>query len=97
MFYFLTLLCATLRIITFVFIIPASQELNLTLAILPSVVKICIGIIEVEVMIEIAIRVKENTKTYVLENSTRRGQTDQNTMNDIIAAKNMTKLKIRLC
>ena len=48
-------------------------------------------------MIEIAIRVKENTKTYVLENSTRRGQTDQNTMNDIIAAKNMTKLKIRLC
>ena len=94
MFYFLTLLCASLRIIVCIFCVVASQTLNLPLTIMPCVVKVCIGLVQISVMVEISIRIKENVSMFTMVNSQVNLRSTENMMDDIIASKNVTKVKI---
>ena len=73
--------------------VKVSQEVNLFMMLMPCVLKVCIGLVQIAVMIEISFRVKENIRIYTLVNNSS-SKRAKNMMNDIIASKNVTKVKI---
>ena len=60
MFYILTIICVGLRIFICIFCVFISQYMNIALILFPAIVKICIGIVEIAVMFEISVRIKES-------------------------------------
>ena len=61
---------------------------------MPCVVKVCIGLVQISVMVEISIRIKENVSMFTMVNSQVNLRGTENMMDDIIASKNVTKVKI---
>ena len=93
MFYILTIFCCGFRISGIIMCVKVSQEVNLFMMLMPCVLKVCIGLVQIAVMIEISFRVKENVRIYTLVNNSS-SKRAKNMMNDIIASKNVTKVKI---
>ena len=60
MFYALTIVCLSWRIFINIFTIPLSNWVIVSATLYPAVLKICIGIVQVAVIIEITVRVKES-------------------------------------
>ena len=60
MFYALSINCICLRILVSFFCVEISEMLNAALTLYPAIVKICIGIVQIAVMFEISVRIKES-------------------------------------
>ena len=85
MFYALTILCLVIRIIVNVMTEYIALMFSCALVIFPAVIKICIGVVQIAVMIEITMRVKESLNTLNAINKRNRLQA-KNFMNNVMAS-----------
>ena len=85
MFYALTIICLTFRILVYVMSVYVAQWLNVALVLFPAVIKICIGIVQIAVIVEITMRVRESMHLISVMNKRQRLQA-KNFMNEIMAS-----------
>ena len=85
MFYGLTILCIFTRILVYILTAYIAEWFNVALVIFPAVIKICIGIVQISVMVEITMRVRESLNTLNALNRRNRLQA-KNFMNEMIAS-----------
>lgn len=86
MFYILAVLCLVFRIIVNILAVLIAQNFYITLTLFAAVIKFDIGIVQIEVIIEIIIRVRESMNAAaVLSKGSRKKPV--NMINDIIASR----------
>lgn len=94
MFYILTILCIVTRIFVYILTVYIAEWFNCSLVLFPAVIKICIGIVQIAVMIEITMRVKESLYTLSAINKRNRLQA-KNFMNDVLASQKRSDRYVR--
>ena len=85
MFYGLAIICLSFRILVYVLSVYVAQWLNVSLVLFPAVLKICIGIVQVAVIVEITMRVRESLHLISVMNKRQRLQA-RNFMNEVMAS-----------
>ena len=94
MFYILTILCIVTRIFVYILTVYIAEWFNCSLVLFPAVIKICIGIVQIAVMIEITMRVKESLNTLSAINKRNRLQAKR-FMNDVLASQKRSDRYVR--
>ena len=95
MFYILSIISLTIRIITNIFSIWAAQYMFVSFSVIPAVIKVDIGLIQVAIIVEIAMRVRENMKTFSVL-TLRQRQRSRNLISDIIASRKKNDIMVRI-
>ena len=73
MFYILSTLCLALRVVVNIFTVWAAQYFIVTLIVFPAVLKFEIGLVQIAIIFEISMRVKENvTSQSILSEKNRK-------------------------
>ena len=85
MFYALTIICLATRIFVNVLAIYIGKWFNVSLVLFPAVIKICIGIVQIAVIIEITVRVKESIRMLTVLNKRQRTKA-RNLISEVIAS-----------
>ena len=86
MFYFLCILCLSLRVVVNILIVWIGQYFMITLTLFPAVIKMDIGIIQITVIIEIIIRVQQCINTLEVLTAAQRKKAS-NLINNVIASR----------
>ena len=87
MFYIFAVLCLAFRVLGNVFATTIALEINLYGLLMPAIFKICIGLVQVMVMIELIIRVNQGMAMLHSANEGSFLENNENMMADLMSTK----------